>query len=115
MTMKETLSNRLFKLTNDVHVEQVDVAYKCKTKDGMIYTLDIDGYRRDAIEGYNITFPEHVDSCVIKELLNYLELVEAEDGFYFSSCESVLIRKSEIVRVWADIECGHFDEGAKII
>jgi len=101
-------------MTSDEHMCQVDIAFKCKTKDGMLYTLDITECRREDTPE-NFEFAEYVDSCALKGLLDFLELVEKEDGFYFSSCESVLIRKSEIVRVWADIECGHFDEGAKII
>jgi len=112
--MHETLSSRVIRMVRDEHMYQVDIAYKCKTKDGMLYTLEILECRReDTPEGFE--FAEYVDSCVLKGLLNFLGLVEAEDGFYFSSHESAIIRKSEIVRVWADIDCGHYDEGAQII
>lgn len=112
--MKETLTSRLINMTRDEHIYQVDVAYKCKTKDGMLYTLDITECRReDCPAGF--AFSEWIDSNVLKDLLHYMELVEKEDGFYFSTYESALIRKSEIVRVWADIDTGHYADGAQII
>lgn len=113
--MHETLSSRVARMTSDEHVFQVDIAFKCKTKDGMLYTLDIGEYRREDVAGYNVEFSDCINSGVIQELLHYLELVEAEDGFYFSSYENALIRKSEIVRVWADIDCAHYDDGAQLV
>lgn len=112
--MHETLSSRVVRMTSDEHVCQVDIAFKCKTKDGMLYTLDITECRREDTPE-NFAFSEWIDSNVIEDLLHYLELVEKEDGFYFSTYESVLIRKSEIVRVWADIDCAHYGDGAQII
>lgn len=114
--MNETLRERLFKLTRDEHIFQVDIAYKCKTKDGMLYTLDIlECCKQDCPEG--ILFPVWIESCAIKGVLDQMTLVQdvRGDKFYFSGHESAAIRKDEIIRVWADIDCGHYDDGAQII
>jgi hypothetical protein len=114
--MNETLRDRLFKLTRDPHIHQVDLVFKCKTKDGMLYTLDILECRKtDCPE--SILFAEFLESHAIKGVLDRMGLVQDARGdkFYFSAHESVAICKDEIIRVWADIDCAHYDDGAQII
>lgn len=114
--MNETLRNRLDKLGLDEHIYQVDLVFKCKTKDGMLYTLDGMECRREDCPK-EIPFPDFLESCAIKSVLDLMGLVQDArgDAFYFSAHESAAIRKDEIIRVWADIDCAHYDDGAQII
>lgn len=114
--MNETLRNRLDKLGLDKHICQVDLVFKCKTSDGMLYTLDGMECRR-ADSPKEIPFSDFLESCAIKGVLELMGVVQDSkgDNFYFSARESAAIRKDEITRVWADIDCGHFDDGAQII
>ena len=114
--MNETLKSRLVRMLADVHICQVDIAYKCKTKDGMIYTMDKTEFCREdcpfANEG---GYADWVEGVATGQLLETMENVQDGNGFYFSCHENVAIRKDEIIRMWVDIDCAHYDDGAEII
>ena len=114
--MNETLRDKLDKLCRDAHIQQVDLAFKCKTKDGMLYTLDIVECRKAGCpEG--VTFAELLEGHAIQGVLlrlNHAQEARTEE-FYFSAHESVAIRKDEIVRIWADIGRAHYGDGTQII
>jgi hypothetical protein len=114
--MNDALRDRLFKITRDLHVFQVDLAFKCKTKDGMLYTLDVHECRReDCPEG--ILFADWLDTQSFMGVMRLQDIVEdvRTAKFYLSEYESAAIRKDEIIRIWADIDCGHHDDGAQLV
>ncbi len=98
--MKETMRSKLARLLMDRNVRQVDINYKCKTRDGMIYTLQTDAFMRDA--GSDIPFADAIHSEVIGELTKLTEYAE-KDGYWFADEDMVSIRKSEIIRIWAEL------------
>lgn len=101
--MNESMHNRLNRLlSGDSGIYQVDILLKCKTKDGMIYTLDVTENReKDCPEG--LPFADLVESGVCENLLRWVELAEKKDDFLLSLHEHVAIRCSEVIRVWAEL------------
>lgn len=98
--MKETMKSKLARLLMDENVRQVDIDYKCKTKDGMIYTLQTDSFIRDS--NRDISFADAIHSEAIGELEKLTEYAEKE-GYWFADEDMVSIRKSEIIRIWAEL------------
>ena len=105
--MKETMKSKLARLLMDGNVQQVDINYKCKTGDGMIYTLQTDAFMRDSER--NIPFADAIHSTVSGELLKLTEHAE-KDGYWFTGEDMVSIRKSEIIRIWAELGDLYMDE-----
>lgn len=109
--MNETLTSRLINLLANVNISQVDIVYKCKTKDGMLYTMDVTEFcRKDCPFDNENGYAEWVEGVATHQLLEKMENVEDGNGFYFSCHENVAIRKEEIIRMWIDIDCAHYDD-----
>ena len=94
----------LFAGTAGEYIERVIVSIKCKTKDGMIYTMDGIEFAREEGQDKNM-FRSGISSRTMLSVLEYQDLVARDpDGFRVSCHECVAVRSSEIVRIWADIE-----------
>lgn len=106
--MKETMKSKLVRLLKDGNIEQVDIHYKCKTKDGMIYTLQTDTFRKES--GTGEEFAEDIHNAATSELLKLTEYAEKE-GYWFADEDMVSIRKSEIIRIWAELGDLYFADG----
>lgn len=99
--MYETMTDKLEELMQTNEIDQIDIRTKCRTKDGMIYTLNIDECRKqDAPE--EVGFPEYVNSTALESVLDFTNLIEGT-GLIFSAIDLVSIRKDEISRVWAEL------------
>ena len=105
--MNETLSSKLTRILQNEGIYKVEINIKCKTKDGMIYTLLSQEYSRedigDAEKQAHISFAEAVDTSTTQNMLEITGIVEKGDGFWFSVEETVSIKHSEIVRIWAEL------------
>lgn len=100
--MNETIQSRLTRLTRDLgRIDEVDMLLKCKTRDGMIYTLEVTEFRTEGYKG-EIPFAGHVDSSMAMALISAVEQV-AKEGYWFSGHEMAAIRHDEIVRLWVEI------------
>ena len=109
--MNETMKSKLTRLLNGADIYQIDVVYKGKTKDGMLYTLQRDTFvKEDATPG---VFADSVYNSATETLLGLTDLME-KDGFYFADEDMVSIKKSEVTRVWAEIGDMYMD-GAPVI
>lgn len=106
--MKETMKSKLIQLLKDGNIEQVDINFKCKTKDGMIYTLQTDAFKKES--GTGEEFAEDIYNAAAGELLKLTEYAEKE-GYWFADEDVVSIRKSEIVRIWAELGDLYFADG----
>jgi len=111
--MNETLSSKLARLLMDERIYKVEINIKCKTKDGMIYTIQSQEYSRESIDeaakGANLCFAEVVDTSTTQNLLEITSIIEKADGFWFSVEEMVSIKHSEIVRIWAELGDLYYD------
>lgn len=102
--MNETLQSKLARLLADENIYRVEINIKCKTQDGMIYTLLSEEH--DRVEGAGETtlpFAEGVHTCAVQSLLHSMEVVEKGDGYWFSLEEMVAVKHTEIVRIWAEL------------
>lgn len=106
--MKETMKSKLVRLLKDGNIEQVDINFKCKTKDGMIYTLQTDAFKKEAKNGEE--FADDIHNAATGELLKLTEYAE-KDGYWFADEDMVSIRKSEIIRIWAELRDLYFADG----
>jgi hypothetical protein len=109
--MNETLRNKLDRLLADDHIYKVEINIKCKTKDGMIYTLDF--YEYDRPDGDGVTtlpFADGVHSDTVGNLLHITNVVEKGDGYWLSTEELVAVKHTEIVRIWAELGDLYYDE-----
>ena len=106
--MKETMKSKLVRLLKDGNIEQVDINFKCKTKDGMIYTLQTDAFKKES--GTGEEFAEDIHNAATGELLKLTEYAEKE-GYWFADEDMVSVRKSEIVRIWAELGDLYFADG----
>ena len=103
----DTLEKRLTDLFDggsgdDIY--QVLISLKCKTKDGMVYTMDGIEFHREQGQPSD-SFRDAIFSNTLLNVLEYQELVSRDpDGFRVSCHECVAVKSSEIVRIWADIE-----------
>lgn len=112
--MNETLQSKLARLLADENISKVEINIKCKTHDGMIYTLVSQEFDR-AAETKETTLPyaDCVHSHTIQSLLEIMEIVEKGDGYWFSAEEMVAVKHTEIARIWAelgDLYCDKFLE-----
>lgn len=104
--MYETMKDKLERLQQIDGTYRVDTIIKCRTREGMLYTLGItENHQEDAPK--DIPFAEWVESNAIKDLLQYSEALQQGDcGFITSMHELVTIRKTEIVKLWVELgEC----------
>ena len=102
----DPLHERLHKLVRDEgpDLTQVNVALKCRTSDGMIYTLDVIEFTRSQY-GKEVPFEDVIFSRSLDEVLHLTELISRDPNrLQLSSHECVSIKSSEIVRIWADID-----------
>ena len=109
--MNETLRNRIDRLLADKHIYRVEINIKCKTKDGMIYTLQSSEYDRTEEMGVTaLSFEEGVHTATVDDLLHITGVVEKGDGYWFSVEEMVAVKHTEIVRIWAELGDLYYDD-----
>ena len=102
--MNETLQSKLTRLLENQHIYKVEINIKCKTRDGMIYTLGTSEYDRPDGEGEAVLpFADGVHSNTVDNLLHITDVVEKGDGYWFSVEEMVAVKHTEIVRIWAEL------------
>ncbi len=102
--MNETLQSKLARLLDDENIYRVDINIKCKTQDGMIYTLFAQNHTRvEETKDTTIPFADLVHSAAIDSLLHIMGVVEKGDGYWFSVEEMVAVKHTEIVRIWAEL------------
>ena len=114
--MNETLHSKLARLLMDEHIYRVEINIKCKTKDGMIYTLQSQEFDRADIEANvnHIPFADCVDTATTQNLLEITSIVEKGDGFWFAVEEMVSVKHSEIVRIWAELGDLYYDDASRL-
>lgn len=99
--MNDTMQSKLMRLLEDGGIYRVDISYKCKTKDGMLYTMEHDEFPRRDGESQD-GFGCRVVNAAIGTTLRLTDEAE-KDGYWYSVGEMVSIRKSEIIRIWAEL------------
>lgn len=116
--MNERFSSKLARILMNEHIYKVEINIKCKTKDGMIYTMCSHEHERSDLtpgeKECNISFAEHVDTCSTQELLHINGVVEDGDGFWICLEEMCTIRHGEIIRIWAELGDLYHDDTATI-
>ena len=114
--MNERLSSKLARILMDKHIYKVEINIKCKTKDGMIYTIQSQEFDRQESEANvsRIPFADCVDSATTQNLLEITSIVEKGGGFWFSVEEMVSVKHDEIVRIWAELGDLYYDDTAPI-
>lgn len=101
--MNETMWSRLVRLTRDVDdVYRVDTLCKCKTLDGMIYTMNVTEFHRDECPR-EMDFAEYISSGAARVLTERTEEVSDGKGFLITYHENVAVRKDQIARVWVEL------------
>ena len=109
--MNETLQSKLAKLLADKNIYKVEINIKCKTHDGMIYTLDSLEYdRAEETKETTLPFADCVHSHAVQNLLEIMEIVERGDGYWFSVEEMVAVKHTEITRIWAELGDLYYNE-----
>ena len=109
--MNETLQSKLVRLLADENIYRVEINVKCKTHDGMIYTLLSQEHNRAEGAGdTTLPFADCVHSCTVQSLLEVMGVVEKGDGYWFSVEEMVAVKHTEIVRIWAELGDLYFDK-----
>ena len=109
--MNETLQSKLTRLLADENIYKVEINIKCKTQDGMIYTLLSQEHdRTEETKTTTLPFAECVHSCTTQNLLEIMGIVEKGDGYWFSVEEMVAVKHTEIVRIWAELGDLYFNE-----
>lgn len=109
--MSETLQSKLARLLTDENIYKVEINIKCKTQDGMIYTLVSHEYdRKEKTKETTIPFSELVHTDTVQNLLHVMDVVEKGDGYWFSVEELVAIKHTEIARIWAELGDLYCDE-----
>ena len=102
--MNETLQSKLARLLADENIYKVEINIKCKTQDGMIYTLMSQEHDRKTVtKDSALTFAETVHYCTTESLLEIMGIVEKGNGYWFSVEEMVAVKHTEIVRIWAEL------------
>lgn len=114
--MNETMKSKLTRILQNKHIYKLEINIKCKTKDGMIFTMCSHEHDRadvtDVEKECNISFAEHVDTCSTQELLHINGVVEDGDGFWICLEEMCTIRHGEIVRIWAELGDLYYDDAS---
>ena len=112
--MNETLQSKLARILGDKNIYKVEINIKCKTQDGMIYTLlSQEHERKEETKETTCTFAECVHSHTVQELLEIMGIVENGDGYWFSVEEMVAVKHTEITRIWAELGDLHIDDQPK--
>lgn len=102
--MNETLPSKLARLLMENAIYRVQINIKCKTRDGMIYTLMSNEYDRAEFEAVScLPFSDSVHSATVQNLLEMTDIIKKGDGYWFSVEEMVSIKHTEIIRVWAEL------------
>ena len=116
--MNESMESRLIRLLQDGKIYRIDLRIKCKTRDGMTYTLMTQACPRnvcpaiDSAKDSNEAQGIYASWVVVMATQNVLELtqsIERGDGLWFSEEELLSIRHSEIVRIWAELGDIYYD------
>ena len=107
--MNETVQSKLARLLGDKNIYKVEINIKCKTKDGMIYTLDSSEYDRPD-EKDTLPFADGVHSDTLSNLLHIANVIEKGDGYWLSTEELVAVKHTEIVRIWAELGDLYLDD-----
>lgn len=115
--MNERLSSKLARLLADERIYKVEIDIKCKTKDGMIYTIQSQEFDREETTANvcKIPFADCVDSATTQNLLEITNIVEKGDGFWFSIEEMVSVKHSYIVRIWAELGDMYYDDASGLV
>lgn len=94
-----TMHSEIIGLIRDTKPFEIEMLIKAKTKDGSEYTLQRDTFKpvKEA------DFGESVYQETVKNLLESSENIEHGNGFIWSEDDMACIRKSEIVKTWAEI------------
>lgn len=110
--MNESMESRLIRLLQDSRIRRVDLKIKCKTRDGMTYTLmtqecsrkdcPMIGSATDS-DNENGMYASWVVTVATQNVLEATEIVERGDGLWFALDELMSIRHGEIVRIWAEL------------
>lgn len=109
--MNETLQSKLARILADKNINKVEINIKCKTHDGMIYTLSSLVYdRAEETKETTIPFADCVHSHTVQNLLEIMDIVEKGDGYWFSCEEMVAVKHTEITRIWAELGDLYCDE-----
>lgn len=112
--MNETLQSKLARILADENIYKVEINIKCKTQDGMIYTLMSQEHDRATVTKNTVlTFADTIHCCATESLLEIMGIVEKGGGYYFSAEEMVAVKHTEIVRIWAelgDLYCDNMPE-----
>lgn len=112
--MNETLQIKLARLLCDTRIKKVEINIKCKTQDGMIYTLMSQEYdRAEETKETTCPFADCVHSHTVQGLSEIMDIVEKGDGYWFSVEEMVAIKHTEITRLWAELGDLYYDEMPK--
>lgn len=106
--MSESMKSKVVRLLVNVDVEAVSMNYKCKTKDGMIYTIQSDKFCKDSKSDSD--FAGNICNAVTEELIKITEDIE-KDGYLFTEEDMVSIKKSEIIRIWVELGDLYYAEG----
>jgi hypothetical protein len=108
--MNETLQSKLARLLSDKNIYKVEINIKCKTHDGMIYTLMSQEYdRTEETKETTLPFAECIHSHTVQNLLEVMGIVEKDNGYWFSVEEMVAVKHTEITRIWAELGDLHID------
>lgn len=105
--MNKTMMNKIQQLiTEQPNLHKVEMNIKCKTKDGMIYTLSSSIYEKENLNTEH--FSQLVYESSFDDLLHITEGIE-RGGFWICHEEMVSIEAREIVRVWSEIGDLYYD------
>lgn len=109
--MSETLRSKLAAILADENIYKVEINVKCKTRDGMIYTLlSSEHSRAEGAGETSLPYAEAVHTCTVSNLLHITETIEKGDGYFFSVEELVAVKHTEIVRIWAELGDLYYDK-----
>ena len=109
--MNETLQSKLARLLGDENIYKVEINIKCKTHDGMIYTLMSQEYdRAEETKETTLPFADCVHSHTVQNLLEITDIVEKGDGYWFSVEEMVVVKHTEVTRIWAELGDLYYEE-----
>ncbi len=109
--MNETLRSKLTRLLADKNIYRVEIHIKCKTKDGMIYTLMSQEYDRTEEMGVTcLSFDEGIHSDTMSNLLHVTDVVEKGNGYWLAVDELVSVKHTEIIRIWAELGDLYYDD-----
>ena len=109
--MNETMRSKLDRLLADKNIYRVEINIKCKTKDGMIYTMMSQEYDRTEEMGETcLPFSEGIHSDTMSNLLHVTDVVETGNGYWLAVDELVSVKHTEIIRVWAELGDLYYDD-----